>query len=184
MTSDEGQQLLQKIAAGDEAAFSGFYRLYEARLYRFIKSKLNDSFEAADILNETFLEVWRKAASFEGRSKVTTWLFGIAYYKTMDRLRKKKPFLTDEDNAPEIADESPDAMACLLGAEDADHIRYCLGRLKQAHRTVLELAFFEDMAYGEIAQVAGCPENTVKTRIFHAKQLMKHCLQGRMGDRT
>lgn len=161
-----------------------FYRLFEQRLYRFIKSKLNDSFEAADILNETFLEVWRKAGTFEGRSKVSTWLFGIAYYKIMDKLRAKRPDLISDDVSPELIDETAQTDACLLATEDAGHIRFCLARLKAAHRAVLELAFFEDMAYGEIAKIAGCPEGTVKTRIFHAKQLMKHCLEGRMGART
>lgn len=176
-------ELIERIAARDEAAMADFYRLFEARLYRFIKTKLNDSFEADDILNETFLEVWRKAGMFEGRSKVSTWLFGIAYYKTMDRLRARNPLLVSDELAPEVVDESAQADACVLAADDADHIRFCLDRLKAAHRAVLELAFFEDMSYGEIAKVVNCPEGTVKTRIFHAKQLMKHCLEGRMGVR-
>ena len=180
--SEDGAHLLQKIGQGDERAMADFYRLYEARLYKFILSKLNDSFEASDILNETFLEVWRKAGTFEGRSKVSTWLFGIAYYKTMDRLRKKKPMLIDEDNFPEIADEAPDAMACLLSDERGAHVKHCLETLKDAHRTVMQLAFFEDMAYGEIAKIVDCPEGTVKTRMFHAKQAMKLCLEGRMGE--
>ena len=181
--SQEGIDLLKKIGDGNEKAMADFYRLYENRLYKFILSKLNDSFEASDILNETFLEVWRKADSFEGRSKVSTWLFGIAYYKTMDRHRKKKPMLIDEDNFPEIVDESPDAMACLLSDERGGHVKFCLETLKEAHRAVMQLSFFEDMTYGEIAKIVDCPEGTVKTRMFHAKEAMKHCLQGRMeGD--
>ncbi|GJL86125.1 MAG: RNA polymerase sigma factor [Micavibrio sp.] len=184
MSEKESVELLKQVAKGDEKAFAEFFRLYENRLYRFILSKLNDSFEASDILNETFLEVWRKAGTFEGRSKVSTWLFGIAYYKTMDRMRKKKPMLIDEDNFPEIVDETPDAVSCLISEDDAGHVRHCLETLKEAHRSVMQLAFFEDMAYGEIAKIVDCPENTVKTRMFHAKQAMKHCLQGRMEERS
>lgn len=180
--SQDDAELLKKIGAGDEQAFADFYRLYEKRLHRFIHLKLNDFHEASDILNETFLEVWRKANTFQGRSKVLTWVFGIAYYKTMDRLRKNKPMLIDEDNFPEIVDESPDAMACILSDERGAHVKHCLETLKAPHRAVMELAFFEDMAYGEIAKIVDCPENTVKTRMFHAKQAMKHCLQGRMGE--
>lgn len=182
MDDTEGKELLLKISQGNERAMADFYRLYENRLYKFIKVKLNDSFEASDILNETFLEVWRKAGTFEGRSKVSTWLFGIAYYKTMDRLRKKKPILIDEENFPEIVDESADAMACMLSDERGSHVKHCLETLSESHRAVMQLAFFEDMAYGEIAAIVDCPENTVKTRMFHAKQAMKHCLQGRMGE--
>jgi RNA polymerase sigma-70 factor (ECF subfamily) len=180
--SQEDLSLLKKIGHGDELAMAEFYRLYENRLYKFILLKLNDSFEASDILNETFLEVWRKANTFEGRSKVSTWIFGIAYYKTMDRHRKKKPMLIDEDNFPEIVDESPDAMACLLSKERGGHVRHCLETLKEAHRAVMQLSFFEDMTYSEIAKIVVCPEGTVKTRMFHAKEAMKHCLQRRMGE--
>ena len=182
MSDIDGAQYLKKIGDGDEKAMADFYRLYENRLYKFILSKLNDSFEASDILNETFLEVWRKANTFEGRSKVTTWLFGIAYYKTMDRLRKKKPMLIDEDNFPEIVDETPDAMSCLLESESGAHVKHCLETLKDAHRTVMQLSFYDDMTYGEIAKIVDCPEGTVKTRMFHAKEAMKHCLQERMGE--
>jgi len=177
----DAADLLQKIAAGDEAAFADFYREHETKVYKFIRSKLNDSFEAYDILNETFLEVWRKAGTFKGQSKVTTWVFGIAYHKTVDKMRKKKPIPMSDDEFPEIVDESPDAMACLLTRESGEHIRFCLDTLKEAHRSVMELAFFEDMTYGEIATVVECPENTVKTRMFHARQAMKKCLSDRMG---
>jgi len=172
--NDEAIILMKKIGEGDEKAFADFYRMFENRLYRFIKSKLNDSFEAADILNETFMEVWRKADTFEGRSKVSTWLFGIAYFKTVDRMAS--------EDMPEIADESPDAMACLLSSEKGKHIKFCLETLKEAHRAVMQLAFFEDMAYGEISKIVDCTENTVKTRMFHAKQAMKHCLSKQMGE--
>ena len=172
---------LKLIAKGDEGAFADFYRAFEARLHRFITSKLNDPFEANDILNEVFLEVWRKAETFEGRSKVSTWIFGIAYYKTMDRLRKKKPLLMDDGNLQEIADDRPDAVTCLINAEKGDHVRYCMDKLKEIHRAVIHLAFFEDMSYGEIATIVDCPENTVKTRMFHAKQEMKHCLSKMLG---
>lgn len=184
MSENDSAELLKKIGAGSDQAMADFYRLYENRLYKFILSKLNDSFEAADILNETFLEVWRKAGTFEGRSKVATWVFGIAYYKTMDRHRKKKPVLIDEDNFPEIVDESADAMACLLSDERGGHVKHCLAALKKPHRMVMQLSFFEDMTYSEIAKIVDCPEGTVKTRMFHAKEAMKHCLQGRMQGGT
>ncbi|MEX0582395.1 MAG: sigma-70 family RNA polymerase sigma factor, partial [Sneathiella sp.] len=119
--------------------------------------------------------------TFEGRSKVSTWLFGIAYFKTVDFMRKRKLVLVDDDQFLDIVDESDDAMACLLSKEKGDHVRFCLETLKLAQRSVMELAFFEDMSYGDIAKVVDCPENTVKTRMFHAKQAMKNCLSSRLG---
>ena len=76
--------LLEQIATGDKSAFTAFYRDLEKPVFRFIRSKLNDQHEASDILHEVFMEVWRSAGKFEGRSSVKTWLFGIAYRKTMD----------------------------------------------------------------------------------------------------
>lgn len=178
--TETAQTLLQQIGKGDQSAFADFYMMHEKQLFRFILSKLNDPHEAADILNETFMEVWRKADTFDGRSKVSTWLFGIAYYKTMDRLRKKRPIALNDDEFPELVDDAPSAMACLISKERDKHVRDCLETLKENHRTVMELAFFEDMSYGEISSIVRCPENTVKTRMFHAKQAMKHCLHGRM----
>lgn len=181
MDQETSTDLLKKISTGDETAFADFYHLYESRLYRFIKSKLNDSFEASDILNEVFLEVWRKAHTFEGRSKVSTWLFGIAYFKTVDRLRKKKPETVDDDSLLEIKDETPETLSTMITAEDKGDIRHCIDTLKSAHRAVMELTFFNDLSYREISNIVDCPENTVKTRMFHAKQAMKRCLTLRMG---
>ncbi|WP_343563902.1 RNA polymerase sigma factor [Kiloniella sp. b19] len=176
------RELLEQISEGSEAALADFYRLFERSLYLFVLSKMNDSFEAADIVNETFMEVWRKAGSFEGRSKVSTWLFGIAYFKTVDRFRKKKEVLFGEDDHREDqADEGPDAMSCLIEAENAQHVRHCLDQLKPVQKAVMHLAFFEEKPYSEIAVALDCPENTVKTRVFHAKQAMKHCLSRFMG---
>jgi RNA polymerase sigma-70 factor (ECF subfamily) len=176
MDQDNSVELLKKISAGDEHAFADFYSQYETRLYRFIKSKLNDSFESSDILNEVFLEVWKKASTFEGRSKVSTWLFGIAYYKTMDRHRKKVPTPVDDDYIKDVEDESPDQSTCLINVENASSVHHCLKTLTSSHHEVMELAFFNDMSYQEIATVIGCPEGTVKTRMFHAKKSMKRCL--------
>ncbi len=173
-------QLLSAISGGDKAAFAAFYREMERPLYRFVVSKLNDPHEASDILHEVFMEVWRSAGKFEGRSTVKTWIFGIAYRKTMDHFRKHgRVSVTDE--VPEIEDDTPDAASCLVAAEQAEHVRHCLGTLSADHRMAIELAFYEDMTYGQIADTVGAPEGTIKTRIYHAKKLLLHCLSGRIG---
>jgi len=171
--------LLQRIAKGDRDAFAGLYRALERPIYRFILSKLNDPHEAADIQNEVFMELWRTAGRFEGRSTVKTWIFGIAYRKTMDHFRKTRR-MTVSDDIPEQVDESPDALTCLAAAEEAAHVRHCLDTLSADHRAAIELAFYEDLSYGEIAGITGAPEGTIKTRVFHAKKLLMHCLGLRM----
>jgi RNA polymerase sigma factor (sigma-70 family) len=174
--------LLHRTAKGDRQAFTQLYQTLERPVFRFVLSKLNDPHEAADILNEVFMDLWRTAGRFEGRSTVKTWIFGIAYRKTMDHFRKTRR-VTVSDDIPEEIDESPDALTCLAAAEEADHVRHCLGTLSPDHRAAIELAFYEDLSYGEIAGITGAPEGTIKTRVFHAKKLLLHCLGSRMKGR-
>lgn len=173
----EACELLHAIGRGDERAFAEFYRLYEKRLYHFIYTKLNHSFEAADILHVTFMQVWHSADKFEGRSKVSSWLFGIAYHKVLDYLRKHRPDQLDDGELEKIADDKKSALTCLLEKEQSAAIRRCIDQLKPRQKAVIELALYDEMAYGEIAKIVDAPENTIKTRIFHAKQSLKNCLQ-------
>lgn len=170
--------LLSRVAGKDRAAFEDLYKALETPVFRFIRSKMNDPFEAADILHDVFLEVWRSAARFEGRSSVKSWVFGIAYRKVIDVFRKNaRVDLTDDFD--EESDSDPNPEQCLAVAEDNAHLRYCLGTLKPEQRSAVHLAFFEDQSYREIATALEIPEGTVKTRIFHAKKLLLRCLEGR-----
>jgi len=169
--------LLTRVGTGDKAALAELYHAVEKPVFRFILSRLNDPFEAADILHDVFMEVWRSADRFEGRSKVQTWIFGIAYRKVIDVHRRRgRQDVTDD--LPDQIDDSIDAEACLAAGQEAAHLRACLDTLSAEHRSAISLAFYEDMAYGAIAEVTGVPEGTVKTRIFHAKKLLLRCLSG------
>lgn len=172
--------LLSRIAREDMPAFEELYRRYETRVFRFVCRKLNDQFAAADILHETMMTVWQKAGNFEGRSAVSTWLFGIANNKVMNSYRKHgREDLMDE--MPEQVDDSPDQAASVAAGEAAQQINLCLDGLSPSHRSVIELAFQEDMSYPEIALVIGAPEGTVKTRVHHAKRLLRSCLEKHAG---
>ncbi len=188
MVSDsnaEDLRLMERIAQGDEDAFAEFYRDYEKRVYHFILKKMNDSFESYDVLHEVFMDVWKNAERFEGRSKLSTWVFGIAFHKSIDRLRKKRPDQLDDEERDTVADEeglSP--MELVNATEESDHLRVCVDALSAAQRSVIQMAFYEDMSYGEIAEIIESPEGTVKTRIFHAKQALKQCVAKFMGALT
>lgn len=175
MMADPLLPLIRRIGDGDKDALAELYTATERQVFRFILSRLNDSFAASDVLHETYMDVWKAASRFEGRAKVTTWIFGIAHRKVIDVYRKgARTHLTDE--TPDMADDAPAGEACLAAAEEAVHVKHCLGQLSDEHRTAMTLAFYEDMAYGEIAAATGVPEGTIKTRIFHAKKLMLRCL--------
>ena len=151
------------------------YERHSDPLHRFLQSRLRDPFEAADVMQETFLEVWRSAARFEGRSSVRTWIFGIGRNKAVDRIRRgSREVVTEPDDS--LPDQSPDPEAVAVAASDAARLRGCIGRLGPSHRAAIQLAYFQDLPYAEIAAVEGVPVGTVKTRIMHAKRLLMHCL--------
>ncbi|MEZ5751337.1 MAG: RNA polymerase sigma factor [Paracoccaceae bacterium] len=177
--SDPDFHLVQRIAEGDKQALAALYRAHERAVYKFIVSRLNDPHEASDILHEVFMDIWRVAASFEGRSKVRTWIFGIAYRKVID-LHRKKGRVTVTDEVPETGEMADAADAEYAAKQEAGHLRACMETLSDDHRSAVSLAFFEDMSVAEIASVSGVPEGTVKSRIHHAKKLLLHCLSGRM----
>ena len=179
VTNADLHALLARVARKDQAAFRALYEALEKPLFRFIQQKLNDPFQASDILHDVFMEIWKKADRFEGRSTVKSWVFGIAYNKCMDAFRRAgRVVVTDE--VPEMVDDSPDGEACVLAAQEGAHVHACLEELKPQHREAVELAFFEDMSYRDIGAVLDTPEGTIKTRVFHAKQLLLRCLADRL----
>lgn len=176
-TLHDHMTLMQRIADGDRAALAALYRALEKPVYRFIQSRLNDPFESSDILHDVFIEVWRSASRFEGRSKVQTWIFGIAYRKVIDRHRKAgRTHLTDE--TPDVADDADSAETCMVASQDAAHVKHCMTQLSEEQRSAVALAFWEDLNYREIAKICDTAEGTIKTRIFHAKKLLMRCLSG------
>lgn len=182
MGRDSGKKgiddLVAAVACRDAAAFESLYRILQTPLYRFVHLRLNDPHRSADIIHEVFLEIWRNAASFRGQSSARTWIFAIAWRKVMDAFRQGDR-LTYQENVPEQIDETINAVGAIAAAEDSRIVRDCLAGLSADHRIVLELTFFEEMSYSEIAEIAGVPEGTVKSRVYHAKQLMLRCLSAK-----
>lgn len=174
----EGPVLLRRMTTGDESALAEFYYAFEHTVYRYAHLKLNDPHEAADILNEVMLDIWNRPDRFEGRSKLSTWILGITRHKVMDRLRKRRPNVTALDEQDDIEDPGvTDPAAHTSAAEQADLVRRCLAELSDLHREVVYLTFYQGLSYPEIAAIAECPEGTVKTRMYHAKRALQHCLE-------
>ena len=164
------------MAKGNEAALADFYRLFESKIFAFAKIRLNDSQEAADLLNEVMWEVWRGAGRFEGRSSVTTWVFGIAHHKVVDRLRQLGRDKWEDLDSAESLESDIDLEEIITQKQLGRHLQECMEKLSDDHRYVVHLAFFEDLSYREIGKIVMCPEGTIKARMFHAKQALKRCL--------
>jgi RNA polymerase sigma-70 factor (ECF subfamily) len=171
--------LVQRIANGDESALKAFYQKHENKIYNFAYARLNDSFDASDVVNEVMLEIWKNAYRFEGRSKATTWFFGIAHHKVVDKLRKRghRTMVALDER---LEDDSVDMAAVIEAARNSEHVKHCMQKLSDEHRQVIHMAFFQDLGYPEISEIADCPLGTVKSRIFHAKAALKKCLEIRM----
>ena len=178
----EIDRLVAKIAQGDGSAFETLYRSLEAPLYRFVQLRLNDPHRSADIIHDVFLEIWRNAAAFRGQSSARTWIFAIAWRKVMDVFRQGDK-VTFQETLPEQIDDTIDAEQAISAAEDSRALRECLKGLSAEHRIAVELTFFEELSYSEISEVLKVPEGTVKSRVFHAKQLLLRCLTAKGATR-
>jgi RNA polymerase sigma-70 factor (ECF subfamily) len=177
---EEGQEreLLRRIAGGDFKAFEDLYRIYHRRLFVFLLKLVNEQ-EAAELVNDVMYEIWKGAKTYRGSSRLSTWILGIAHHRALNKLRERRA-MEDLEMVETMPDprESPAA-----GAEQSnlrEKVKVAFQRLTREHREVLELTFYQDRSYREIAQIVGCPENTVKTRMFYAKQRLQEIL-GQMG---
>lgn len=172
--------LIAAIAAGDQRAFRTLFARHGERVFRYAWRLTRDEGKAEEVTNDVMLEVWRAAARFEGRSLATTWLLGITRNLAFNSMRRKQHDTVDLAAVAEPADESAKAESAASardGARLREALRGALARLSPEHRDVVELTFFHDCAYPEIAEIVGCPVGTVKTRMFHAKKQLQRLLR-------
>ncbi len=175
-SSDTDAELLGLVAKGDQGALKQLYDRYAAHLNSFVQNYLADPQEAADIVHEAMLDVWRSADRFRGGSTVKSWMFSIARNKAIDRNRKgARTVLGDVD--ADIVDEAPDPHKTLEVFQDAERVRSCIEGLNEIQKSAIHLAFYEDLSYSQIAEIENCPIGTVKTRIMAAKAALMRCLQ-------
>jgi len=176
--------LVGKVAAGDRAAVRLLFMRHHARVYRFVARQMGSDAMADDIANEVFLELWRQAPKFEGRSEVSTWLLGIARFKTLSALRKKRrESPLDEDGAASVADDADTPEVTAMKDDKAAALRRCVDALSEEHRSVVDLAYYHGKAISEIAAILSIPEATVKTRMFYARKKLGEALKAAGHDR-
>lgn len=175
--------LVGLIAAGDRRAFEALYRAYFPRLARFLQRMTRNVALIEEIVNDTLLAVWRKASTFDGSSKVSTWIFAIAYRRACKALQAFDEPVDAGIDEREAADaDRPDwqfERRRLAHAVDA-----ALAQLPLAQRTAFQLTFYHDMSYTEIAEIMACPTNTIKTRLFHARRRLASLLEGQLEERS
>jgi RNA polymerase sigma-70 factor (ECF subfamily) len=176
------QDLLARVAMRDGAAFQELYFLYHRRLARFLTRFVRRYDIAEEVINDTMWVVWRKAADFKGASRVSTWIMGIAYRRALKTLQRVSA-VTSRENfncaVPELTTEEP-----LRTDELREWLALALERLPLEQRLVLELTYYLGHSCEEIAAIMDCPVNTVKTRMFHARQKLRVILPELAGSQA
>jgi len=176
------EALIAQIAGGDREAMQALYLRHNVRVHRFVLRLLRNQTAAEDIVSEVFLDVWRQAGSFEGRSAVSTWLLAIARFKALSVLRRKPEDELGEDGAgfsdpgdnPELSVQKKDTGAIL---------RQCLSALTREHREVIDLVYYHEKSVEEVSRIVGIPQATVKTRMFYARKRLSRLLRSAGVDR-
>lgn len=173
--------LLARVREGDEEAFEALYRDYHPRLTRFLTKLVRRPQLVEEVLNDTMIVVWERASSFNGDSKLSTWIFAIAYRKAMKGLRKQDDPIEDHE-AENRASLAPGPEEDTAQGRRRSLILQALEELSPTHRAVVELTYYQELNYEEIAAILDCPVGTVKTRMFHARRHLKRHLEGELAD--
>jgi RNA polymerase sigma factor (sigma-70 family) len=180
------QELMRIVQSGDFSPASEIYDRYSGRIYNFAFRFLKNSEAAEDATQEVFVKMLKHANQFHGDAKLSTWLFSITANWCRDYLRKADNKSKESDDVlvtlPAPAELSPDRN--LEQREDAARVRKALEALTAEQREAILLSRYQGLSYAEIAQIAGCSEGAVKTRVFRAMETLKKTLMGdaRGGD--
>ncbi len=174
-------RLIARIRARDMVAFEALYRGIHPRLSRFVANLVHRPQLVEEVFNDTMMVVWDKIDSFAGGSKLSTWIFAIAYRKAMKALRRLDEAVEDENVEARVSHEpGPDHD---LGQQRVHEVLVAaIGELSPDHRAVVDLTYFQELSYKEIAEIMDCPVDTVKTRMFHARRHLKRKLVGERED--
>jgi RNA polymerase sigma-70 factor, ECF subfamily len=177
--------LLSRVALKDRVAFDMLYRRYYSRAFQFVMRVVRNESAAEEVVSDMMFAVWQNAGSFEGASSVSTWLLGIAYrqaLKSLDRNRKHARVDSNDEMLAEAVDADPaaDPAAVALIDSESELLQHGLEGLSEAHRVVMELTATGHSSV-EISEILDCSENTVRTRMFHARQQLKRFLSRAAG---
>ena len=175
--------LIDRVARGDCAAFETLYRSYFPRLVRFLEKMTRRPAMVEEILNDTMLVVSQNAHKYNRCSKVSTWIFAIAYRKGLKALKRLNEPVEPDAEFHDLQGASPlEPNEEFLQVQLRRMLTVAVDALSANHRVVIELTYFHGAGYREIAEIMGCPIETVKTRMFHARRRLKALLPERLED--
>lgn len=179
--AQEEARLLAGVARGEMRAFEALYRIYHPRLNRFLLTVTRRQSVVEEAINDTMMAIWTRPDSYRGASKPSTWIFTIAYRKALRALRGQDTPVEDKaaDTRPSL---EPGPEQQLSRQQAQAELLDAIGELSADHRAVVDLTYFHELGYREIAEIMDCPVDTVKTRMFHARRHLKAKLSGGLAD--
>jgi len=173
------EMIVERIAAGDQLAMRTLFARHQTRIYRFVLRLLRNEAAAEDVVSEVFLDVWRQAGRFEGRSTVSTWLLSMGRFKAISAMRRQQNAELDADTIANTPDPADDPESSLAQKCDAILLRNGLAQLSPAHAEVLDLVYYHGKTIAEVATILSIPEPTVKTRMFYARKKLAEIMRAK-----
>lgn len=177
----EERELIERVRGRELAAFERLYRMYQPRLTRFLSNLVQRPQVLEEVVDDTMMVVWDTAGNFRGASKLSTWIFSIAYRKAL-KARARWPDPVEEDPRDVQVSEEPAPDDRMQHDRLHDALIAAMDSLSADHRAVVDLTYFHSMGYREIAEIMQCPVDTVKTRMFHARRRLREALGGTSAD--
>lgn len=188
--ASEDAALLRRVAAGEEAALRVLYERHAGGMLRLIRRLTARREVAEEILQESWLAVWRSAGAYRGEAPVRAWLLGVARRQAHNRLRQTEPVLVELEDAVDLPAAEPAVEDQVLARAGRRELVAAVLELPEHLREVLVLVLVEDLPYPEVAAVLGVPPGTVKSRMWTARRLLAATLTkwaerkgGRAGER-
>jgi RNA polymerase sigma-70 factor, ECF subfamily len=171
------ETLIRAVARGDRSAMQTLFTRHRVKVFRFVLGLVRNQATAEDLTADVFLDVWRNASRFEGRSAAATWILAIARFKALSALRRSRERTLEETTVERLVDHSEGPEATLANKHRGDVLRACLARLSLDHREVIDLVYYHEKSLDEVAKIVNVPVNTVKTRMFHARRRIAQQLE-------
>jgi RNA polymerase sigma-70 factor (ECF subfamily) len=175
----ELDELLSRVARGDERAFSRLYDEVSARVYGLIRRVLRDPAQAEEVAQEVMVEVWRTAARFDtSKGSATAWIFTIAHRRAVDRVRAEQAGADRVRRVAAASAETPydDVVEAATARLEQQQVRRCLEGLTELQREAITLAYYGGHSYREVADLLGAALPTVKTRMRDGLIRLRDCL--------
>ncbi|MEC3966036.1 RNA polymerase sigma factor [Flagellimonas halotolerans] len=183
MLTNKEKELISEIRKGNTRAFSDFVDSYKDLVFTLSVRMLGNREEAEEVAQDVFINVYKSLPSFKGDSKVSTWVYRIAYNSCLDRLKKikRKRVHTDLDHIEQVAHSEMDtALDKMVRQERSEIIGQCLSQLSAEDAGILTLFYFEEKNLQEIGQTTNLSVNTLKVRLFRARKKLAGIMEKNM----